>query len=182
MAGEAGGDHARRRHSEAAGARARHGAAAARLARSIRQTQRNAGAAEYVIQPGRRAHRESCGRRLLHVLALRDRCAGRGAYPCDETRIAVAGAPFDSRPGRPEQGRGEEGRNRVLKKRGRIHRGLIVLSSAGGSIAHLVRGLWRSDSHQRWLLPLAIFLCLTGLVLVLATAVEALAPFIYTIW
>jgi hypothetical protein len=70
----------------------------------------------------------------------------------------------------------------VLKKRGRIHRGLIVLGSTGGSIAHLVRGLWRSDSHQRWLLPLAIFLCLTGLVLVLATAVEALAPFIYSIW
>jgi hypothetical protein len=70
----------------------------------------------------------------------------------------------------------------VLKKRGRIHRGLIVLSSSSGSIAQLARGLWKSDSHQRWLLPLAIFLCLTGLVLVLATAVEALAPFIYSIW
>jgi uncharacterized protein DUF5989 len=70
----------------------------------------------------------------------------------------------------------------VIKKRGKIHRGLIVLGSAGGSIAHLARGLWQSESHQRWLLPLAIFLCLTGLVLVLATAVEALAPFIYSIW
>jgi hypothetical protein len=70
----------------------------------------------------------------------------------------------------------------VLKKRGRIQRGLIVLGSTGGSIAQLARGLWRSGSDRRWLLPLAIFLCLTGLVFILATTVEALAPFIYSIW
>jgi hypothetical protein len=70
----------------------------------------------------------------------------------------------------------------VLKKRGRIQRGLIVLGSTGGSIAHLTAGLWRSDSHKRWLVPLAIFLCLTGLLLILATTVEALAPFIYSIF
>ena len=70
----------------------------------------------------------------------------------------------------------------MIKKRGRIKRGLIVLGSAGGSIAQLARGLWRSDSKKRWLVPLAIFLCLTGLVLILATTVEALAPFIYSIW
>jgi hypothetical protein len=29
---------------------------------------------------------------------------------------------------------------------------------------------------------LAVFLCLTGLILILATSVEALAPFIYSIW
>jgi hypothetical protein len=70
----------------------------------------------------------------------------------------------------------------VLKKRGRIQRGLIVLGSTGGSIAQLASGLWRSDSHKRWLVPLAVFLCLTGLLLILATTVEALAPFIYSIW
>lgn len=70
----------------------------------------------------------------------------------------------------------------MLKKRGRIQRGLIVLGSAGGSIAQLTGGLWRSDSHKRWLVPLAIFLCLTGLLLILATTVEALAPFIYSIF
>ena len=70
----------------------------------------------------------------------------------------------------------------MLKERGRMRRGLIVLGSAGGSMAQLARGLWQRDSHRRWLVPLAIFLCLTGLVLVLATAVEALAPFIYSIW
>jgi hypothetical protein len=70
----------------------------------------------------------------------------------------------------------------MIKKRGRIRRGLIVVSSAAGSITQLMRGLWRSDSNKRWLVPLALFLCLTGLVLILATTVEALAPFIYSIW
>jgi hypothetical protein len=70
----------------------------------------------------------------------------------------------------------------MIKKRGRIRRGLIVVGSAAGSITQLMRGLWRSDSNKRWLVPLALFLCLTGLVLILATTVEALAPFIYSIW
>jgi hypothetical protein len=70
----------------------------------------------------------------------------------------------------------------MIKKRGRIRRGLIVAGSAAGSITQLMRGLWRSDSNKRWLVPLALFLCLTGLVLILATTVEALAPFIYSIW
>jgi hypothetical protein len=70
----------------------------------------------------------------------------------------------------------------VIKKRGKIKRGLIVLGSAGGSIASLARGLWRSDSSKKWLVPLVIFLCVTGLVLIVATSVEALAPFIYSIF
>jgi len=59
---------------------------------------------------------------------------------------------------------------------------MIVLASSGGSIAPLARGLWQSESHKRWLVPLAVFLCVTGLLLILATTVEALAPFIYSIW
>jgi Family of unknown function (DUF5989) len=70
----------------------------------------------------------------------------------------------------------------MIKKRGRIQRGLIVLSSTGGSIAQLASGLWRSDSNKRWLTPLAVFLCLTGLMLIVAMTVEALAPFVYSIW
>ncbi len=70
----------------------------------------------------------------------------------------------------------------MLKKRGRIHRGIIVLGSTAGSIGELTRGLARSDSKKRWLIPLAIFLCLTGLLLIVATSVEALAPFIYSIF
>jgi hypothetical protein len=57
-----------------------------------------------------------------------------------------------------------------------------MFGSAGGSIADLTRGLWHSESGKRWLVPLAVFLCIFGLVLILATTVEALAPFIYAIF
>ena len=70
----------------------------------------------------------------------------------------------------------------MLKRRGRTRRGLIVAGSTFGSMAQLVLGLWQSDSNKRWLVPLAIFLCVMGLVLIVATTVEALAPFIYSIW
>jgi hypothetical protein len=63
-----------------------------------------------------------------------------------------------------------------------MHRGAIVLASSAGSILDLARGLWASEAHKRWLIPLAIFLCVTGLLLILATTVEALAPFIYSIF
>jgi len=70
----------------------------------------------------------------------------------------------------------------VIKRHGRIHRGAIVFASAAGSISDLARGIWQSESHKRWLIPLAVFLCATGLLLILATTVEALAPFIYSIF
>jgi hypothetical protein len=70
----------------------------------------------------------------------------------------------------------------VIKTRSRTRRGLIVFGSTFGSIAELVRGLWHSDSDKRWLAPLAVFLCVTGLLLIVATTVEALAPFIYSMW
>jgi hypothetical protein len=63
-----------------------------------------------------------------------------------------------------------------------MHRRLIMFGTAGGSIADLVRGLWRDESGKRWLIPLAVFLCIVGMVLILATTVEALAPFIYAIF
>lgn len=69
-----------------------------------------------------------------------------------------------------------------MKRRGGIRRRMIVLSTVAGSIADLVRGQWRSDSGKRWLLPLAVFLCVFGFVLILAATVEALAPFIYAIF
>jgi hypothetical protein len=70
----------------------------------------------------------------------------------------------------------------VLRKRGGIRRRLIMLGTTGGSIADLARGMWRSESGNRWLLPLAVFLCVFGLVLIVAATVEALAPFIYAIF
>jgi hypothetical protein len=69
-----------------------------------------------------------------------------------------------------------------LKRGGGVRRRLIVLGSAGGAIADLARGLWQRGPGRRWLVPLAVFLCVFGLILTLATAVEALAPFIYAIF
>lgn len=70
----------------------------------------------------------------------------------------------------------------MIRRRGRLRRGLIVMASAGGSITDMARGMWRGGGGKRWLLPLAIFLCATGLILILAASVEALAPFIYAIF
>ena len=70
----------------------------------------------------------------------------------------------------------------MIRPRGRFHRQMIVLGSMAGSTLELVQGLWRGDSGRRWLIPLAVFLCLTGAVLVLAVTVEALAPFVYAIF
>jgi hypothetical protein len=68
----------------------------------------------------------------------------------------------------------------MRKKHGKFRRGLIIMGSAAGAIADMARGMWRGG--RRWLLPLAIFICVTGLVLVLASSVEALAPFVYAIF
>jgi hypothetical protein len=70
----------------------------------------------------------------------------------------------------------------MIRRRGRFHRQMIVLSSMAGSTLDLVQGLWRGHSGRRWLAPLAVFLCLTGAVLILAVTVEALAPFVYAIF
>jgi hypothetical protein len=70
----------------------------------------------------------------------------------------------------------------MIRKRSKVRRGLIVLGSAAGSIGDLALGMWRSDVSRRWQLPLAVFLCVTGLLLALAASVEALAPFIYSIF
>jgi hypothetical protein len=70
----------------------------------------------------------------------------------------------------------------AIRKRSGIRRRLTMLGSVVGSAVDLVRGMWRSERGNRWLLPLAVFLCLFGAVLILATTVEALAPFIYAIF
>jgi len=70
----------------------------------------------------------------------------------------------------------------VIRKKSGMRRRLIMLGSVGGSTADLARGIWRNERGNRWLLPLAVFLCLFGAVLILAASVEALAPFIYAIF
>ena len=70
----------------------------------------------------------------------------------------------------------------MIKRPGKIERGLIIMGSAAGSIGDLALGMWRGDASKRWLLPLAVFLCVIGLMLALAASVEALAPFVYSIF
>lgn len=70
----------------------------------------------------------------------------------------------------------------MIRRRGRIARTLGVLRSAGPTIVDGARGLWHSESGRRWMVPLLVFLCLTGLLLVVAAGVEALAPFVYAIF
>ena len=70
----------------------------------------------------------------------------------------------------------------MLRKSGRLRHTLVVLGSASGSIGDLARGMWHSGPAKRWLIPLAVFLCVLSLVLVLAASVEALAPFVYSIF
>lgn len=70
----------------------------------------------------------------------------------------------------------------MIKKRGKMRRGMVVLANALPAIGEFAAGLWRSDSGKKWLIPLVIFLCVTGLLLILAATVEALAPFIYTVF
>ncbi len=70
----------------------------------------------------------------------------------------------------------------MIKRRGNLIRTMLVLGSAFPTIADGARGLWQSESGRKWLVPLLVFLCMTGLVLVVAATVEALAPFVYAIF
>jgi hypothetical protein len=68
----------------------------------------------------------------------------------------------------------------MMRRRGKLRRGLALVAAVGPSVGALARGLWRGQ--QRWMLPLAVFLCATGLILLFAFSVEAIAPFIYAIF
>ena len=70
----------------------------------------------------------------------------------------------------------------MIRRRGRLRTGLAMAGSIVPSAADLVRALWRDREHKRWLIPLVVFLGLTSLLLLLAASVEALAPFIYSIF
>jgi hypothetical protein len=70
----------------------------------------------------------------------------------------------------------------VIRRRGKTVRTLLLLGTTGSTIADGVRGLWRSESGRKWMVPLLLFLCLTGLLLLLAAGIEAVAPFVYAIF
>jgi len=70
----------------------------------------------------------------------------------------------------------------MIRRRNKVQRGLAMIAAVPPSLAALVRGLGARGTGSWWLMPLALFLCLTGLLLLLAISVEALAPFIYAIF
>ena len=70
----------------------------------------------------------------------------------------------------------------MIRRQGRLRHGLAVAASIVPSGSELVRGLWRDRESKRWLVPLVVFLCATAILLLLAASVEALAPFIYSIF
>ena len=70
----------------------------------------------------------------------------------------------------------------MIKKRNRTIRRMIVLGSIFGSTGELVHDLWQGNGTRRLMIPLVVFLCALSFVLVLAATVEALAPFVYTIF
>jgi len=70
----------------------------------------------------------------------------------------------------------------TLKKRGKLSHVGILFGTAFGTIGDGARGIWRSRTRHRWLVPLLVFLCTLGLFLAVAATVQALAPFLYTIF
>ncbi|HET9599789.1 MAG TPA: DUF5989 family protein [Anaeromyxobacteraceae bacterium] len=70
----------------------------------------------------------------------------------------------------------------MIRRHGRLRNGLVVVASMAPSTRDLVRGLWRDRDRKRWLIPLVVFLSVTAVLLLLAASVEALAPFIYSIF
>src|SRR3989442_15250724 len=101
------GYHAHRWHCAIAVAGARDGAASLFAAGGVRSAHRHSRLAEYLVQSRWRTNRQSRGGRLLHVFALWDRCTSGGPDQSNEAFICAAEGGFD-----------------VLKKRGKIQRGV----------------------------------------------------------
>ena len=49
----------------------------------------------------------------------------------------------------------------MIKRRGKLRRGLTVLATAAPSIASFARAMWRSEGGKRWMVPLVVFLLLS---------------------
>jgi hypothetical protein len=70
----------------------------------------------------------------------------------------------------------------MIRRRGKIARMLFLLGSTGPTIADGARGLWGSESGRKWMVPLLVFICVTGVLLIVAAGIEVLAPFVYAIF
>jgi hypothetical protein len=70
----------------------------------------------------------------------------------------------------------------MLRKPSKIRRAIAIVRTAVPSIGSFAASMWRSETGHKWMVPLVVFLCLMGLFLLLSATVEALAPFIYSIF
>ena len=70
----------------------------------------------------------------------------------------------------------------MIRARGKFSRLFTMLTTAVPTIADGARGVWRSGAGNKWLTPLLVFLCVTGLLLIVGATVNALAPFVYAIF
>ena len=70
----------------------------------------------------------------------------------------------------------------MRRRPGKLKRGLVMIGTALPSLFALPGAVYRSQQGKRWLVPLMVFLGLSGLLLILGGAVEALAPFVYAIF
>ena len=150
-----------------------HGAAAARAARGLRPAHRHSGPAQHLVQPRRRADREPRALEGYSTLpALRDRRARRRPDPGVEARASPAARP-------PK----EDVRMVVRKRSGspapsdhaRQRSAAPIADLGPRSVAQRARA---TAGSCRWPCSSAC----SALVLILATTVEALAPFIYAIF
>ena len=145
--------HARRRH----GARCRRSTATSR--RASTRSSRPTGAS--------RASRSSSTRRSTSPASRSSTAPSRGT-----PRSGAAGStcswrdgtwsPRSARERARHRRRRPGGRRMSLQRKGKIRRGLTVMGSAVPSIADFVGGMWKNEKRNRWLVPLVVFLCITG--------------------
>ncbi len=70
----------------------------------------------------------------------------------------------------------------MKRKRSRMMRQLKVFGSALGTTGTMIKDSATPGARRWWLIPLIVFLCINGLILTLASGVQALAPFVYSIF
>ena len=70
----------------------------------------------------------------------------------------------------------------MRRKRSKMVRQLKVFGGGLGTAGTMIQRSARPGARRWWMIPLIVFLCINGLILVLAAGVQALAPFVYSIF
>ena len=70
----------------------------------------------------------------------------------------------------------------MRRKQGKFVRQVKVFGSAFGTTGSMIKDSARPGARRWWLIPLIVFLCINGMILTLAAGVQALSPFVYSIF